>query len=70
MFRAQFNYDSGVSSKDDRFTIDMYMSGAGSNGGCGIWVGSLCDEPSIGCKDTGGFSRVSVSARRRMVFSA
>lgn len=48
----QFLLDNGIRSPDDRFMIDLYMFGGGS-GDCGVWVGSLCDEPDIGCKDSG-----------------
>ena len=37
--------------------IDLYMSGRGE-GDCGVWVGSLCDDPERGCRDSGKFSPV------------
>lgn len=55
----QFDYDNGVGSKVDRFKIDLYE--ADGNGDCGTWVTSICDKPTIGCKDSSkcrGFFRL------------
>lgn len=49
-FFLQFDYLNGAGSKVDRFAIDLYMEGG--SGDCGTWVTSICDKPSIGCKDS------------------
>lgn len=48
---AQF-YD--FNPEDDKLMIDLYMSGGGM-GDCGAWVGTLCDDPDVGCRDSGTF---------------
>ena len=47
----QFDYNNGVGSKVDRFSIDLYRADGGS-GDCGTYVTSICDKESIGCKDS------------------
>ena len=47
----QFDYDNGVGSSVDRFSIDLYTSDDTSD--CGTHVTSICDKESIGCKDSG-----------------
>ena len=49
-FRLQFDYDNGVGSSVDRFAIDLYS--AEGTGDCGTFMYTLCDKPSIGCKDS------------------
>lgn len=49
----QFDYDNGVGSSVDRFAIDLYE--ADGSGDCGTYVTSICDKPSIGCKDSSEF---------------
>lgn len=46
----QWDYDNGVGSKVDRFKIDLYE--ADGTGDCGTWITSICDKPTIGCKDS------------------
>ncbi len=50
---VQFDYDNGVGSKVDRFSIDLYTSDG--TGDCGTFVTSICDKESIGCKDSSEF---------------
>ena len=57
----QFDYDNGVGSKVDRFSIDLYKADGGS-GDCGTYVTSICDKESIGCKDSSELQLLS-SAR-------
>lgn len=39
-----------MGSSTGRFKLDLYKAeGAGD---CGTWVASICDKPSIGCKDS------------------
>ncbi len=47
----QFLYDNGVGSTADRFNIDLHIEDG--EDACGTKVESLCDEPEIGCKDSG-----------------
>ncbi|CAM9852499.1 unnamed protein product [Laminaria digitata] len=35
------------------------MAGRGV-GDCGVWVGSLCDDPELGCTDSGGSYDITV----------
>ncbi|CAM9863450.1 unnamed protein product [Hapterophycus canaliculatus] len=51
-YTVEFDYDNGVGSKVDRFSIDLYM--AEGDGDCGTFVTTICDKPSIGCKDSMG----------------
>lgn len=51
---VQFDYDNGVGSKVDRFSIDLYTSDG--TGDCGTFVTSICDKEAIGCKDSSEFS--------------
>ena len=51
--RPQFDYDNGVGSPVDRFSIDLYTSDG--TGDCGTFVTSICDKESIGCKDSSEF---------------
>lgn len=48
-YTVEWDYDNGVGSKVDRFSIMLYP--AGCTGGM---VANLCDKPSIGCKDSMG----------------
>ena len=50
----KFDYDNGFGSSADRFSIDLYMADGGS-GDCGTYVASICNKPSIGCRDSGEF---------------
>lgn len=34
----------------DRFSIDLYD--AEGEGECGTYINTICDKPSIGCKDS------------------
>ena len=52
MLGVQFDYDNGFGSSADRFSIDLYLADGGS-GDCGTYVTSVCDKPSIGCRDSG-----------------
>eukprot|EP00904_Undaria_pinnatifida_P003644 jgi/Undpi1/13280/HiC_scaffold_8.g02942.m1 len=52
-YTVEFDYDNGVGSKVDRFSIDLYKADGGS-GDCGTYVTSICDKESIGCKDSMG----------------
>ncbi|CAM9707614.1 unnamed protein product, partial [Sphacelaria rigidula] len=49
-YTVEFDYHDGLGSSAGRFKIDLYK--AGGSGDCGIWVTSICDKPTIGCKDT------------------
>ena len=49
----QFDYDNGVGSSVDRFSIDLFTSDG--TGDCGTYVTSICDKESIGCKDSGKY---------------
>lgn len=46
---VQFDYSDGMGGSVDRFKIDLYK--AGGSGDCGTWITSICDKPTIGCKD-------------------
>lgn len=50
----QFMYNNGFGNTVGRFKIDLYSQDGygGWMGDCGGWVGSICDKPDIGCKDT------------------
>lgn len=50
MCAFQFVYDNGVGSSVDRFKMDLYK--ADGSGDCGSWVTTVCDKPTIGCKDS------------------
>lgn len=50
---SQFDYDNGLGSSVDRFSIDLYS--ASGTGDCGTFMYTLCDKPSIGCKDSSEF---------------
>lgn len=49
----QWDYDNGLGSKVDRFAIDLYMEDG--DGDCGTYYTTICDKPSIGCKDSSKF---------------
>ena len=49
-YTVEWDYDNGVGSAVDRFAIDLYMSGG--TGDCGTFYMTICDKPSIGCKDS------------------
>lgn len=51
-YTVEWDYDNGVGSAVDRFAIDLYMSGG--DGDCGTFYMTICDKPSIGCKDSQG----------------
>ncbi|CAM9957922.1 unnamed protein product [Ectocarpus fasciculatus] len=51
-YTVEFDYDNGVGSSVDRFSIDLYR--ADGDGDCGTYVESICDKPTIGCKDSTG----------------
>lgn len=51
MSLVQFDYDNGFGSTVGRFKIDLYYANE-DHGDCGDWVGSICDKPDTGCKDT------------------
>lgn len=51
-YTVEWDYDNGVGSKVDRFSIDLYM--ADGSGDCGTYYATVCDKPSIGCKDSQG----------------
>lgn len=57
-YTIEWDYDNGVGSKVDRFAIDLYL--ADGNGDCGTYVTTLCDKPSIGCKDSMGDYDVTI----------
>lgn len=46
----KFDYANGLGSSVNRFAIDLYSSGG--SGDCGTYVTTICDKPSIGCKDS------------------
>lgn len=50
-YTVEWEYDNGVGDKTDRFAIDLYKADGGS-GDCGTYYTTLCDKPSIGCKDS------------------
>lgn len=52
-FRSQFDYDDGLGSSTGRFAIDLYS--AEGTGDCGTFMYTLCDKPTIGCKDSSKF---------------
>lgn len=49
-YTVEWDYNNGVGSKVDRFSIDLYM--ADGTGDCGTYYTSICDKSSIGCKDS------------------
>eukprot|EP00752_Nemacystus_decipiens_P014647 g13044.t1 len=51
-YTVEFDYDNGVGSPVGRFAIDLYM--AEGTGDCGTFMYTLCDKPTIGCKDSMG----------------
>lgn len=51
-YTVEFDYDNGLGSSSSRFSIDLYR--ASGSGDCGTYVTSICDKPSIGCKDSKG----------------
>lgn len=51
----QFDYNDGMGITYGRFKIDLYS--VGGSGDCGTWVTSICDKPTIGCKDSSEFAR-------------
>lgn len=53
---VQFDYNNGFGNTVGRFRIDLYTNYG--SGDCGGWVGSICDKPDIGCKDSGELSSV------------
>ncbi|CAM9226123.1 unnamed protein product [Ascophyllum nodosum] len=59
-YTVEFDYDNGVGSSVDRFKIDLYE--AEGSGDCGTYVTSICDKPSIGCKDSQGDYDVEIPA--------
>eukprot|EP00904_Undaria_pinnatifida_P003642 jgi/Undpi1/13279/HiC_scaffold_8.g02941.m1 len=58
-YTVEFDYDNGVGSSTDRFSIDLYMDDGG-DGDCGTYVTSICDKPTIGCKDSQGDYDVTI----------
>lgn len=56
---VKFDYDYGVGSKVNRFSIDLYRADGGS-GDCGTYVTSICDKESVGCRDSGGLTRQKI----------
>lgn len=57
----QFDYSNGLGGEIGRFKIDLYLQASGessSQGDCGQWVGSICDRPDIGCRDTREYLQV------------
>ncbi|CAM9309180.1 unnamed protein product [Sphacelaria rigidula] len=61
-YTIEFDYDDGYGGTAARFRIDLYAvvsddgvtSDIGVEGDCGVWMGSICDKPEIGCRDTTG----------------
>ncbi|CAM9810534.1 unnamed protein product [Ectocarpus sp. 8 AP-2014] len=51
-YTVEFDYDNGLGSSVNRFAIDLYSTGG--SGDCGTYVTTVCDKPSIGCKDSQG----------------
>ncbi|CAM9205054.1 unnamed protein product [Ectocarpus sp. 12 AP-2014] len=51
-YTVEFDYDNGLGSPVGRFALDLYMSGG--SGDCGTYVTTICDKPTIGCKDSQG----------------
>lgn len=64
----QFDYNNGVGSKVDRFSIDLYRADGGS-GDCGTYVTSVCDKESIGCKDSSELLELEFILYFRHLFS-
>lgn len=55
-YTVEFDYDNGLGSAVGRFAIDLYISGG--SGDCGTFFSTICDKPSIGCRDSSEFLRV------------
>ncbi|CBN79382.1 EsV-1-163 [Ectocarpus siliculosus] len=51
-YTVEFDYDNGLGSSVGRFAIDLYS--ATGSGDCGTFMYTLCDKPTIGCKDSMG----------------
>lgn len=52
-YTVRFDYFDQIGSSVGRFSIDLFESNGGD--GCdGAYVASVCDKPSIGCKDSKG----------------
>lgn len=57
-YTVEFDFDNGYGSPVGRFAIDLFM--AGGNGDCGTFFSTICDKPSIGCRDTMGDYDVTI----------
>ncbi|CAM9545282.1 unnamed protein product [Sphacelaria rigidula] len=67
-YTVEFDYDNGFGGTVGRFKIDLYASGG--NGDCGDWVGSVCDKPDKGCKDsTGNYDIVMPTVEQAGMYS-
>ncbi|CAN0190946.1 unnamed protein product [Pylaiella littoralis] len=51
-YTVEFVYDDGFGSQVGRFAIDLYSSTG--TGECGTYMYTICDKPTIGCRDTSG----------------
>ncbi|CAM9812047.1 unnamed protein product [Laminaria digitata] len=51
-YTVEWDYDNGYGSSVGRFAIDLYMQGG--TGDCGTFFATICDKPTIGCKDSMG----------------
>lgn len=49
-YTVEFDYDNGLGSSVGRFAIDLYFSGG--TGDCGTFFSTICDKPTIGCRDS------------------
>eukprot|EP00904_Undaria_pinnatifida_P003571 jgi/Undpi1/13214/HiC_scaffold_8.g02876.m1 len=51
-YTVEWDYDDGFGSQVGRFAIDLYTTGG--SGDCGTFYATICDKPTIGCKDSMG----------------
>ena len=49
-FFLQWDYDDGFGSAEGRFNIDLFEADGLED--CGTFYTALCDQESIGCKDS------------------
>ena len=49
-YTVEWDYDDGFGSQVGRFAIDLYTTGG--SGDCGTFYATICDKPTIGCKDS------------------
>lgn len=52
-YTVEWDYNDGMGSRVGRFAIDLYWDSG--SGDCGTFYTTICDKPSIGCKDSSEF---------------